>query len=237
MPKTNTKESGFEELIERELAERHGYVVRTSASFDKKLALDSELLVQFVAASQSEAWQKLTEQYGEAVAERFLARVDHEIAERGTLDVLRKGVRDRGVTVRLAFWQPQNELNPELVADYEQNILSVMRQVKYSEKNENSLDMVLFLNGVPVFTMELKNQLTGQTVRHAMAQYRNDRDPREKLLSPGRCLTHFSVDTEEVFMTTELKGLKTYFLPFNKGDQGGAGNPSVEGKYKTHYLW
>ena len=237
MPKTNTKEMGFEDFIENELLALHGYKSRTTANFDKKLAMDTELVVQFVSTSQPDEWQKLTEQYGVDVSERFLVRLDSEIAERGLLDILRKGVRDRGVTIRLAFWQPQNDLNPELVTEYNQNILSVMRQVKYSEKNENSIDVVMFLNGLPVFTVELKNQLTGQTVRHAMAQYRNDRDPREKLLSSRRCLTHFAVDTEEVFMTTELAGLKTRFLPFNKGDNGGSGNPVVKGKYKTHYLW
>ena len=237
MPITNTKESGFEDLIENELLALHGYKARTTSQFDKKLVMDTELVVAFVQASQPEAWEKLSEQYGAEVQERFLARLDTEIAERGLIDVLRKGVRDRGVTVRLAFWQPQNDLNPELVTEYKHNILSVMRQVKYSEKNENSIDMVLFLNGLPIFTLELKNQLTGQTVRHAMAQYRNDRDPKEKLLSSQRCLTHFAVDTEEVFMTTVLAGLKTRFLPFNKGDKGGIGNPTVKGKYKTHYLW
>lgn len=237
MPITNTKENGFEDLIENELLALHGYKARTTSSFDKKLAMDTEMVLEFVTSSQPEAWEKLVEQYGEAVTERFLARLDGEITERGLLDVLRKGVRDRGVTVRLAFWQPQNDLNPELVTEYNHNTLSVMRQVKYSEKSENSIDMGLFLNGLPVFTIELKNQLTGQTVRHAMAQYRNDRDPREKLLSSRRCLTHFAVDTEEVFMSTELAGLKTRFLPFNKGDSGGVGNPVVKDKYKTHYLW
>lgn len=237
MPKTNTKEIGFEDLIENELLALHEYKARTPGNFDKKLAMDAGLVTQFISTSQPEAWEKLSEQYGAEVQERFLVRLDSEIVERGLLDVLRKGVKDRGVTVRLAFWQPQNDLNPELVTEYSQNILSVMRQVKYSEKNENSIDVVLFLNGLPIFTLELKNQLTGQTVRHAMAQYRNDRDPREKLLSSGRCLTHFAVDTEEVFMSTELAGLKTRFLPFNKGDNGGSGNPIVKDKYKTHYLW
>ena len=237
MPITNTKEIGFEDLIENELLALHGYKARTTSQFDKKLAMDTELVVSFVQASQPEAWEKLSEQYGAEVQDRFLVRLDSEVAERGLIDVLRRGVRDRGVTVRLAFWQPQNDLNPELVTEYKHNILSVMRQVKYSEKNENSIDMVLFLNGLPIFTIELKNQLTGQTVRHAMAQYRNDRDHKEKLLSSQRCLTHFAVDTEEVFMTTVLAGLKTRFLPFNKGEKGGIGNPTVKGKYKTHYLW
>jgi len=237
MPITNTKEIGFEDFIENELLALHGYVSRVNTCLNKKLAMDTELVLQFVSTSQPEAWAQLAEQYGADVNERFLARLDSEIAERGLLDVLRKGVRDRGVTMYVAFWQPQNDLNPESTLQYQQNILSVMRQVKYSEKNENSLDMAIFLNGLPVFTLELKNQLTGQTVRHAMAQYRNDRDPREKLLASQRCLTHFAVDTEEVFMSTQLAGLKTRFLPFNKGDAGGAGNAIVPGKYKTCYLW
>ena len=137
----------------------------------------------------------------------------------------------------MAYWKPQNKLNPDSCKDYETNIMSTMRQVKYSVKNENSIDTVIFLNGLPIFTVELKNQLTGQTAKDAIQQYKVDRDPKEKLLSFKRVFTHFAVDTEQVFMTTELKGLATTFLPFNKGDKNSSGNPTVTGKYKTHYLW
>lgn len=236
--KTNTKEIGFEEFIEAALVGSHTFRSRSPLTdYDKKLAMDTELVLEFVRTSQPEEWKKVEDQHGEGTSEKFLARVDEEITERGLLKVLREGVKDRGVLIKLVFAEPQTGHNPDARADYDANIVSVMRQVKYSEQNEKSIDMVLFLNGLPIFTAELKNQFTGQSVLHGVIQYRTDRDPNEKLLSFKRCLTHFSVDTEQVFMSTKLAGLKTYFLPFNKGYKESAGNPTVEGKYKTHYLW
>lgn len=237
--KTNTKEKGFEELIEEQLMGMQGYRSRGASQYDKELCMDTELVLEFVKNSQKEEWNKLEEQYGEKTEEKFLSRIDEELAnsKRGLLSVLREGISDRGAKIKLAFWKPQNNLNPDTVAEYEQNILSVTRQIKYSTKNENSIDMVLFLNGLPVFTVELKNQLTGQNVINAIQQYRTDRDPKEKLLGFKRCLTHFAVDTEQVYMTTKLAGLRTHFLPFNKGNKNSAGNPEVTGKYKTSYLW
>ncbi len=238
MKKTNTKEVGFEEFIEGELVKLHGYRARVASVYDKELCIDNELVLEFAQKTQPSAWKKLSEQYGEGnVAERFLARLDSEISSRGLLSIFREGIVDRGVTFKLAFWKPQNTLNPDAWKDYRNNIFSVMRQVKYSMKNENSIDAVIFLNGLPIFTIELKNQLTGQTVKNAIAQYKTDRDPKEKLLTFKRCFTHFALDTELVFTTTELKGLATRFLPFNKGDKNSSGNPVVAGKYKTHYLW
>ncbi|MDR3642878.1 MAG: type I restriction endonuclease [Candidatus Doudnabacteria bacterium] len=238
MTKSNTKESGFEEFIEQELIKLHKYKSRLNSTFNKELCMDAELVLEFVLETQNEAWEKLVEQYGEDVAERFLARVDEEISSRGLLSVLREGITDRGVRVKLAYFKPQNDRNPETVADYAGNILSVMRQVKYSGKNENSIDMVIFVNGLPVFTIELKNQFTGQNVINAISQYKTDRDNKEKLLSFKRCFTHFAVDTDLAFMTTRLSGLSTVFLPFNKGDKNSSKNPEApEGKYKTHYLW
>jgi len=215
--KTNTRESGFEEFIEQELVSLHGYRTRTASSYEKELCMDTELVIEFLRTTQSRAWEKIAEQYGDDVDTRFLARLDQEIAERGLLDVLRNGITDRGVRFSLAFFQPENARNPETLADYAGNILSVVRQVKYSGTNENSIDMVLFVNGLPLFTVELKNQFTGQNVIHAINQYKSDRDQREKLLSFRRCLTHFAVDTEQAYMTTRLSGLTTYFLPFNQG--------------------
>lgn len=236
--KTNTKESGFEEFIEQELKSLHSYRNRLNSSYNKELCMDTELILEFTQDTQKESWDKLVEQYGDSAAERFLARLDEEILSRGLLSVLREGVKDRGVTIRLAYFKPENDKNPETLADYAGNILSVMRQVKYSIKNENSIDMVLFVNGLPLFTAELKNQFTGQNVINAISQYRTDRDQKEKLLSFKRCLTHFALDTEQVYMTTRITGLTTYFLPFNKGNKGSSGNPEApKGKYKTHYLW
>jgi type I restriction enzyme R subunit len=238
MTKTNTKEIGFEEFIENELVAKHGYHIRSPRdNYDKKHAMDTELVLEFVRTTQPEEWKQIEEQYGADAPERFLARVDEEIESQGLLNVLREGVKDRGVTIRLAHFQPQTGMNPEAQKDFDANILSVVRQLKYSEQNENSIDVVLFINGLPLFTAELKNQFTGQNVLNAVRQYQTDRDPKEKLLSFKRCLTHFAVDTELVLMSTKLSGLKTYFLPFNKGYKESAGNPLVEGKYKTHYLW
>lgn len=235
---TNTKESGFEEFIQNELEKMHGYKIRSSHQYDKKLCMDTELVIEFIETTQPQAWEKLSEQYGENVKTKVLQRIDEEVDSRGVLSVFREGITDRGVRFKLAFLQPQNDLNPELVQEYAGNVLSVTRQVKYSDQNENSLDVVLFINGLPVFTLELKNQFTGQNVIHAIHQYKTSRDQKEKLLSFKRCLTHFAVDTDQVYMTTRLTGLTTYFLPFNKGDRGSSGNPTApEGKYKTHYLW
>lgn len=236
--KTNTKESGFEEFIEQQLVSLHKYRSRPSSSYNKDLCMDTELVLEFIQTTQKDSWNKLVEQYGGDVANRFLARLDEELLSRGLLSVLREGVKDRGVNIRLAYWKPENDKNPETLVDYAGNILSVMRQVKYSAKNENSIDMVIFVNGLPLFTIELKNQFTGQNVINAISQYKTDRDQKEKLLSFKRCLTHFAVDTEQAYMTTRLVGLSTYFLPFNKGNKGSSGNPEAAvGKYKTSYLW
>ncbi len=235
---TNTKESGFEELIQNELERLHAYKIRPSHVYDKKLCMDTELVLEFVQNTQPQAWDKLTEQYGDTVNTKVIKRIDEEIESRGLLSVLREGVHDRGTHLSLAYFKPQNDMNPETSREYSGNILSVTRQVKYSTQNENSLDVVLFINGLPVFTLELKNQFTGQNVIHAVHQYKTSRDQREKLLTFKRCLTHFAVDTDQVYMTTRLTGLTTYFLPFNKGSKGSSGNPTApEGKYKTHYLW
>lgn len=234
---TNTREIGFEEFIETQLATLHIYRVRVASQYDKGLAMDKELVLEFVRSTQKEEWQKLVEQYGAEVEAQFLARLDAEIIGRGILSVFREGIKDRNAHIKLAFWKPESGMNEDADREYVGNILSVMRQVKYSEKNENSIDVVIFLNGLPIFTIELKNQLTGQTVKDAIRQYQTDRDPKEKLLSFKRCFTHFAVDTEQVFMTTELRGLATRFLPFNRGEKNSAGNPVVEGKYKTCYLW
>jgi type I restriction enzyme, R subunit len=236
--KTNTKESGFEEFIEQQLVSLHKYRSRPSSSYNKDLCMDTELVLEFIQTTQKDGWNKLVEQYGGDVANRFLARLDEELISRGLLSVLREGVKDRGVNIHLAYWKPENDKNPETLADYAGNILSVMRQVKYSAKNENSIDMVIFVNGLPLFTTELKNQFTGQNVINAISQYKTDRDQKEKLLSFKRCLTHFAVDTEQAYMATRLTGLTTYFLPFNKGNKGSSGNPDAPtGKYKTYYLW
>ncbi|MDI6894960.1 MAG: DEAD/DEAH box helicase family protein [Bacillota bacterium] len=219
-----------------------GYQRRTPDEYDPTLCLIPRDVVDFVLAAQPKTWERLKQYHGSDVRRRFLSRLSAEIARRGTLDVLRNGIKDSGCALRLAYFRPPSGLNPDLQRLYEANIFSVVRQLRYREDPEDrhSLDLVLFLNGMPIFTAELKNPLTGQTVHEAIAQYRRDRDPREPLLSYGRCLVHFAVDPDLVYVTTQLDGARTRFLPLNQGRFGGAGNPPVpptQQGYPTQYLW
>src|SRR5439155_1327899 len=185
-------------------------------------------------------WKKLEQQHGATIRDQFLKRVATDIERRGALDVLRNGIKDSGCKFRLGYFRPASALNEETRRLHAANLFAVVRQVRYSTKNEKSLDLVLFLNGIPIFTAELKNPLNGQDVEDAIRQYKTDRDPREPLLAYGRCLAHFAVDPDLVYVTTHLAGPKTRFLPFNQGRFGGAGNPPVpptRAGYSTAYLW
>lgn len=234
----NLKEFAFEEHIEAELARLHGFRKRNAETdYDKATTFDKELLFEFLRASQGDKLARLEDIYGDALEERVVRRIDEEIAKRGVIDVLRKGVEEGPVRLEFIFLKPTTTLNPDVERLYRTNIFSITRQVKFSQNTEQSIDMVIFVNGLPIITAELKNEITSQNVQHAMRQYRNDRDPREKLFSFKRCIAHFAVDTSEAFVTTHLKEDRTFFLPFNKGFELGAGNPSAEGKHKTHYLW
>jgi len=217
-----------------------GYLRRDPADYDRALCLLTRDVVDFVLATQPKVWKKLGRHYGKVVKEQFLKRLASEIERRGTLDVLRNGIKDSGCKFRLAFFRPASGLNEEIRRLHQANLFAVVRQLRYSVKNEKSLDLVLFLNGLPVFTVELKNPLTGQDVEDAIRQYKTDRDPREPFLAYGRCLAHFAVDPDLVYVTTHLQGAKTRFLPFNMGKFGGAGNPPVpptQRGYATAYLW
>ncbi|MFA5158815.1 MAG: type I restriction endonuclease, partial [Patescibacteria group bacterium] len=237
-PHKNLKEHAFEAHIEKELAKLHKFRKRSAdTDYDKATTFDRELLFEFLRATQSEKLERLEEIYGDDMEERVARRIDEQITARGVINVLRKGVEEGPVRLELMFFRPVSGRNPEIEELFENNIFSVIRQVKFSQRTEQSVDMVIFVNGVPIFTAELKNEFTGQTVEHAKRQYMTDRDPREKLFSFKRCVAHFAVDTNEVFVTTELKEDRTFFLPFNKGYQGGVGNPPVENKHKTYYLW
>jgi type I restriction enzyme R subunit len=221
-----------------------GYVRRTPDAYDAELCLDPELVVGFVQATQPKEWAKLRKQHGDRTRRKFLRRLSDEIAKRGTLDVLRKGVRDMGAHVRLVYFKPPTGLNPALQKKYRANTFSVIRQFAYSVKDQDkkhrkALDLGLFLNGLPLFTVELKNPLTGQSYRNAIRQYKTTRsDPQEPLFAFKRCLAHFAVDPDEVWFTTELAGDATRFFPFNRGQGRGAGNPPPPpGKFATAYLW
>ena len=216
------------------------YRKRLPDDYDRTLCLLPRGVLDFVLATQPKEWQKLTQHHGPAVKEQFLRRLASEIDRRGALDVLRNGIKDSGCRFHLAYFRPASGLNEEIRKLYQANLFGVVRQLRYSEKNEKSLDLVLFLNGIPIFTAELKNPLNGQDVEDAIRQYKIDRDPREQLLAYGRCLAHFPVDPDLVYVTTHLNGEKTRFLPFNQGQFGGAGNPPVPPTrkgYATAYLW
>jgi type I restriction enzyme R subunit len=239
-------EKAFENYIEEYLCHTHGYRCRMSQQkgrsphYDKNLCLDWELLLEFITATQPDTWKTLEKQHGKAtVRQKFLSRLTREIERRGTLDVLRRGIKDYGCYFQLAYFAPVSTLNPEHQTLYRKNILSVMRQCHYSAiETKDAIDLVLCLNGLPIFTIELKNKQTGQTVEDAREQYKRDRDPKsEPLLQFKRCLAHFAVDDDEVYMTTRLEGKQTYFLPFNQGDRGAAGNPLNPYGYASAYLW
>ena len=217
-----------------------GYLKRLPTDYNRGLCLLERDVFDFILATQPKEWKRLKQHHGHDVNERFATRLSREIAARGTHDVLRNGIKDSGIKLHLAFFRPSSGLNEELQRLHAANLFAVVRQLAYSEKNEKTLDLALFLNGIPIFTAELKNPLTGQTVEDAIRQYKTDRDPREPLFARRRCLAHFAVDTELVYVATQLSGAATDFLPFNQGKFGGAGNPPVppsqEG-YATAYLW
>ncbi|GAA3736891.1 type I restriction enzyme R subunit [Spinactinospora alkalitolerans] len=242
-------ESRFENAIVADLARVGGWrVVEQDGGYDVERAVDTARLFEFLGKpSQRKRMDRLRAAYGgEADLQRgVLKRITDQLDKRGVLDVLRNGVKDQGVDLELAHFKPEGAEATDALAHYRENILSVTPQLRYSAHNGNSLDLAFFVNGLPVATAELKNPPTGQTVAHAMRQYREDRDPREKLFTK-RALVHFAVDTDEVHMTTRLARRKTVFLPFNQGSNGpskvgGKGNrknvEKSEGSYPTAYLW
>lgn len=198
-----------------------GYRLRTPEEYDRRLCVIPRDAIDFIMATQPKVWQRLQEHYGEETRARFVARLSREIAARGTLEVLRDGIKDAGCRFDLAYFRPSSTLNPDVQNLYRANVFSVVRQLRYDEKTEKSLDLVLFLNGLPLFTAELKNHFTGQDIEHAKRQYRTDRDAREPLFAFGRCVAHFAVDPELVAVATRLRGPATVFLPFNQGRFGG----------------
>ncbi len=207
--------------------------------FDATLGLDTRELFAFIEETQRLEWEQLVKAHGgdgQLARQRFLHRLAQQLDERGTVDVLRHGIRDQNVEIRLSYREPAFGLAPELVAHYDANRLTVTRQLPFEPDSNRTLDLCLFLNGIPVATAELKNHLTGQNIEHAIEQYRNDRDPKNVTLG-RRALVHFAVDPDAVAMTTRLEGKSTRFLPFNLGYQLGKGNPPNPDGHKTSYLW
>ena len=226
------REVNFEEHIEAHL-NQSDYRSLQPTDYDRSLCLIPDETLQFIRDTQPNEYQRLERQYGADTPIKLLDRVSKQIASRGVLDVLRNGVKDRGCSFDLTYFHPSSGMNPDHQRLYAQNRFSLIRQLHYSQRNEKSLDMTLFLNGLPLVTMELKNSLTGQVVTDAEKQYRTDRDPREPLFQFKRCLVHFAVGNEKVSMTTHLQGGGTRFFPFNKGIE----NPVNPEGHKTAYLW
>ncbi|GAB3351497.1 type I restriction endonuclease subunit R [Modestobacter lapidis] len=236
-------ESDFEAAIEAHLL-AHGWQHGSPTDYDVPLGLDPVQLVGFVMDTQPQAWAKLAQLHGAAVVPKVVKRIADEIDARGVVHVLRRGVKESGQRLQLAYFRPTSGLTLELVEKYSANRLLVYRQLHHSESSPHqSLDLMLAVNGIPVATAELKNQFTGQTVRHAKAQYRDpaQRNPADRIFA-RRCLAHFAVDPDLVFLTTRLAGPKTAFLPFNQGSagagrKGGEGNPPNPSGHRTAYLW
>jgi type I restriction enzyme R subunit len=235
------QEKVFEEHIVACLTSGLGYIERNCPShYNVGLAMDTELLFQFLRNTQPDAWKILEDHYSVQAESEVLKRLEKALKDNPTHVVLRNGIKlVPNIQFSLCYFKPASNLNPDLTRLYEANILSVMRQVTYSAKNKNAIDLVTFVNGIPVTTWEVKNLLTGQNVKHAEKQYRKDRSPAgEPLLTFKRgAIVHFAVDQDNVSMATRLMNGKTRFLPFNRGRDGGAGNPDVPGENRVAYLY
>ncbi len=241
-------ENDFETAIEAGLIGSGGYAKRARTSYDEALALFPDDVTGFLKDSQPAKWGRLEALLGPKTEATVLDSLVKELEIKGTLHVLRHGFKCYGKTFRLAYFHPNSGMNPESAASYAANRLTITRQVAFNSvmkkadgKNRRCIiDVTISLNGLPVATAELKSNLGGspQRASDAVHQYCNDRDERDLLFAfKKRALVHFAVDPDEVWMTTRLKGKETVFLPFNRGNNHGAGNPPVEGNWKTHYLW
>lgn len=232
-------EGAFETVIETTMLAQ-GAVPEPAAGFDRERAIFPETVLGFIRATQPKEWKALEALHGDKTGAQVLTDLVKWMDREGSLATLRHGFKCYGKTLRIAFFKAAHGLNPELEARYAANRVGITRQLHFSKVSEKSLDVALSVNGIPIASVELKNPMTGQTVEHALRQYRNDRDPREPIFEfKRRMLVHFAADTDTVFMTTRLAGQATHFLPFNKGNDGGAGNaPDPKGRgYRTAYLW
>ena len=234
---TNTKESGLESLIVKWLVEQNGYEEGTNADYNKEYAVDETRLFRFLQDTQPKEMDKLGVFTSDTKKRQFLNRLSGEIAKRGIIDVLRNGVKVYPADL-IMFYLTPTENNEQARIMYEKNIFSVTRQLRYSQDaGKLALDVCLFINGLPVITMELKNQLTKQNTENAVRQYKEDRDFHDLLFSFKRCMVHFAVDDATIQFCTKLAGKDSWFLPFNKGYNDGAGNPPNPDGLMTDYLW
>lgn len=238
------KEKRFEQDIETFLlSKKGGYISRKGNAHDLNKCMDMDVLCCFIKKTQPKTWAKYTKYYGENASEKLYHRLEKCISERGLINVLRNGIEDLGIRLKICYFKPETSLNADNVEHYNANILTCARQFRYSPNHNNTIDMVLSVNGIPVVALELKNQLTGQDYHCAIKQYKNDRSSKEFCFRlDHRFLVYFAVDLYEVWMTTQLKDGNTYFMPFNQGSNGAgidghAGNPIYHDGYATHYLW
>jgi putative type I restriction-modification system, R subunit len=234
---TNTKESGLEALIVKWMVEQNGYEQGTNADYNREYAVDETRLFRFLQDTQPDALEKLGVFKSALKKKQFLNRLQGEIAKRGIIDVLRNGVKIYPANL-IMFYLTPTENNTKAKEMFEKNIFSVTRQLQYSmDATRLALDICVFINGLPVITFELKNQLTKQDVDDAVKQYKTDRDPRELLFQFKRCMVHFAVDDARIKFCTKLDGRSSWFLPFDKGYNDGAGNPPNPDGLMIDYLW
>ena len=234
---TNTRESGLETLIVNWLVTQNGYEQGASADYNREYAVDEPRLFRFLEDTQPEQMAKLGVRDSDVKRVQFLDRLRGEIARRGVIDVLRNGIKVYPANL-VMFYMTPSEKNPKAKELFDKNIFSVTRQLQYSNDNTKlALDLAIFINGLPVITCELKNQLTKQDVEDAVYQYQTDRDPKELLFQFKRCMVHFAVDDARIKFCTKLDGKKSWFLPFDKGYNDGAGNPPNPDGIMTDYLW
>lgn len=237
-------ERRFEEDIETFLiSDEGGYIKGKTSDFDREYSLNRNDLFKFLEETQEKAWTRYKNAFPYDYENNFIKRFNEEVSLRGIIDVIRNGITDRGFKFKLAFFKPETNLSQEGWDLYSKNILNETRQLKYSTQNENSIDIVLLLNGIPLVALELKNQITGQNSSNAQKQFMYDRDPREIIFRfKQRVIAYFAVDHYDVKYTTKLAGKYTYYLPFNQGSNGagnvgGEGNPLNPNGYTTDYLW
>lgn len=234
---TDKSEKGFETLIVNWLVEQNGYEQGANDDYNKEYAVDEIRLFRFLNDTQPREMAKLGVNNSDQKKRQFLNRLSGEIAKRGIIDVLRNGVKAYPADLIMFYFTP-TENNEKSKRMFEKNIFSVTRQLRYSiDASKLALDLCLFINGLPVVTIELKNHFTGQSTADAVEQYKEDRDPRDTLFSFKRCMVHFAVDDQTVMFCTKLAGKNSWFLPFNKGYNDGAGNPPNPDGIMTDYLW
>jgi len=237
---TDISEKGLETIIIDHLIEQNSYEHGDTSEYNKDFAIDEQRLFRFLIATQRQALEDLNIINNESQKQAFLTRLSQQIATEGIISVIRNGLPQLHKRFDL-FYVPPTGASAEAERLWQQNIFSVTRQLRYSKNNNNSLDFVIFINGLPIITCELKNNLTKQSTEDAVEQYKQDRDPQKDqtalILKFKRCIVHFAIDEATIKMCTELKGKASWFLPFNMGNNGGAGNPINPSGFQTEYLW